>query len=395
MQVLADVAKILFLGKRCILKCLLQLRHLFEHTDTHYLLNKLYIDDYCVWIQGVSDESLKAVAKEFNEAKSAIETNRQPVTIERQSTRQSHDKTAPSQRFALPPAPVDAACDSSSRISISDQPQGKLLGDEISGFVEKTGNSEGIESGNVEVGNGDEELELGKKGIGSGEGDLGAGKKEGEADVEEGKDRKIEERKKEPIYNLHGQASTVDAEVRQVSAEDLLEKSALLEPSQLQLPSTAVSPPSSSSVSDSLPTATSEKTVSVPVAAAQAQAQAPVATVQEPVATVAPAVASSARRRTQDSSLLGLERCDPLNPAPRDGDTLLSIIASGGPSVATVARSPPTGKASLGLNIDLLDEWVSQLGDSDNWEELPEVRKYTVNKSNILFLLKSYAPGRV
>lgn len=86
-KVLADVAKLLFLGKRAILKCLLRIRAVFEHTDTHYLLNKLYVDDYCIWIQqqqqhhqddalqhGLhTDYSLYEFAKEYNSAKSAIE----------------------------------------------------------------------------------------------------------------------------------------------------------------------------------------------------------------------------------------------------------------------------------------------------------------------------------
>lgn len=74
-RVLADVAKILFLGKRCLLKCFLRLHHLFEHTDQHYILNKLYISDYCVWLQRVDDQTLEKLAKEFNEAKRNFEAS--------------------------------------------------------------------------------------------------------------------------------------------------------------------------------------------------------------------------------------------------------------------------------------------------------------------------------
>jgi protein SHQ1 len=49
-KVLSDVVRVLHLGKRTILKCVLTLRSLFEHTDTHYLLNTIFIDDFCVWI---------------------------------------------------------------------------------------------------------------------------------------------------------------------------------------------------------------------------------------------------------------------------------------------------------------------------------------------------------
>jgi protein SHQ1 len=74
-RVLADVAKILFLGKRCLLKCFLRLYHLFEHTEQYYILNKLYISDYCVWLQRVDEHSLESFAKEFNEAKRSFEAS--------------------------------------------------------------------------------------------------------------------------------------------------------------------------------------------------------------------------------------------------------------------------------------------------------------------------------
>jgi len=72
-KVLADVAKVLFLGKRCILKCLLQARAIFEHTDSHYMLNKLFLDDYCIYIQSVDASSIDSLAREYNTAKSNIE----------------------------------------------------------------------------------------------------------------------------------------------------------------------------------------------------------------------------------------------------------------------------------------------------------------------------------
>lgn len=74
-KVLADVAKILFLGRRCLLKCFLQLHFIFEHTEQFYILNKLYITDYCVWIQTtMSDEELLRIATLFNNAKRDLES---------------------------------------------------------------------------------------------------------------------------------------------------------------------------------------------------------------------------------------------------------------------------------------------------------------------------------
>ncbi|KAG5513336.1 hypothetical protein PMAC_001399 [Pneumocystis sp. 'macacae'] len=49
-----DVYYSLRLGKRWILKKFLKIRKLFEQGDTYYLYNKLFLDDYSVWIQTAS-----------------------------------------------------------------------------------------------------------------------------------------------------------------------------------------------------------------------------------------------------------------------------------------------------------------------------------------------------
>ena len=72
-KILVDVARVLFLGKHCILKCLLGLRTVMEHTDTHYMLNKVVIDDYCIWLQTVDFTVLAALASEFNTEKTRFE----------------------------------------------------------------------------------------------------------------------------------------------------------------------------------------------------------------------------------------------------------------------------------------------------------------------------------
>lgn len=73
-KVLTDVCKVLLLGRRCVLKCLLQIKAVFENTDTHYMLNKLFIDDYCVWIQQLNEASLQTFAKEYNNMKNEMES---------------------------------------------------------------------------------------------------------------------------------------------------------------------------------------------------------------------------------------------------------------------------------------------------------------------------------
>ena len=48
-----DVATILKKGRRCVLRCLLRVLMIFRDADSApcYLLNDLYIKDYCIWIQ--------------------------------------------------------------------------------------------------------------------------------------------------------------------------------------------------------------------------------------------------------------------------------------------------------------------------------------------------------
>lgn len=42
---------IVFLGRRQLLKCLLEIHSLCREEDPWFLLNELYLTDYCVWIQ--------------------------------------------------------------------------------------------------------------------------------------------------------------------------------------------------------------------------------------------------------------------------------------------------------------------------------------------------------
>jgi len=69
-----DVAEILSLGTKYTLKSMLKVRSHFESCDAapYYLLNRLYIDDYCTWLQKinhVSDGDLKDLAGRVRECK--------------------------------------------------------------------------------------------------------------------------------------------------------------------------------------------------------------------------------------------------------------------------------------------------------------------------------------
>ncbi|XP_069329916.1 protein SHQ1 homolog [Eulemur rufifrons] len=67
MKAYKDTIKILQLGKSAILKCLLDIHKIFQENDPAYILNDLYISDYCVWIQKTKSKKLAALAEALKE----------------------------------------------------------------------------------------------------------------------------------------------------------------------------------------------------------------------------------------------------------------------------------------------------------------------------------------
>jgi protein SHQ1 len=65
-KVVQDVVVLLKLGKRAILKALIQIKTLFSVHDYMYLMDRIYITDYCVWIQSASDKQFKSLASELH-----------------------------------------------------------------------------------------------------------------------------------------------------------------------------------------------------------------------------------------------------------------------------------------------------------------------------------------
>lgn len=65
--VFEDTANILKLGRRKILKCLLKIYKMFNNSEPRYLLNELYIIDYCIWIQKISEKKIKTLLELYNE----------------------------------------------------------------------------------------------------------------------------------------------------------------------------------------------------------------------------------------------------------------------------------------------------------------------------------------
>ncbi|XP_015226435.1 PREDICTED: protein SHQ1 homolog isoform X2 [Cyprinodon variegatus] len=59
---ICDTVKILQTGKACVLKCLLDIHKMFRENDPAYILNDLYISDYCIWIQRVKSKKVMEMA---------------------------------------------------------------------------------------------------------------------------------------------------------------------------------------------------------------------------------------------------------------------------------------------------------------------------------------------
>uniref|UniRef100_A0A8C2G7V6 Protein SHQ1 homolog n=1 Tax=Cyprinus carpio TaxID=7962 RepID=A0A8C2G7V6_CYPCA len=64
-----DVACIFQSGKACVLKCLLAIHKIFRENDPAYILNDLYITDYCIWIQRVKSKHVLELAESLHNAK--------------------------------------------------------------------------------------------------------------------------------------------------------------------------------------------------------------------------------------------------------------------------------------------------------------------------------------
>ncbi|KTG06485.1 hypothetical protein cypCar_00003652, partial [Cyprinus carpio] len=56
-------------GKACVLKCLLAIHKIFRENDPAYILNDLYITDYCIWIQRVKSKHVLVLAESLHNAK--------------------------------------------------------------------------------------------------------------------------------------------------------------------------------------------------------------------------------------------------------------------------------------------------------------------------------------
>ncbi|NWS69011.1 SHQ1 protein, partial [Crotophaga sulcirostris] len=63
LRAFSDTVMILQLGKAAVLKCLLDIHKIFMENDPAYILNDLFITDYCIWIQKTKSKKLAALSE--------------------------------------------------------------------------------------------------------------------------------------------------------------------------------------------------------------------------------------------------------------------------------------------------------------------------------------------
>ena len=66
-----------FKGKSCLLKCLLSVRSLLNSSEPYYILNNLYVTDYCGWIQSTSHNSITSLSAELEKVRERKERVRE------------------------------------------------------------------------------------------------------------------------------------------------------------------------------------------------------------------------------------------------------------------------------------------------------------------------------
>ncbi|XP_066283636.1 protein SHQ1 homolog isoform X2 [Branchiostoma lanceolatum] len=67
MAVLQDTRDIITAGRRHVVRCLLQIHRLLSADENKYILNDLYITDYCVWVQTAGDKVFSSMAQALTE----------------------------------------------------------------------------------------------------------------------------------------------------------------------------------------------------------------------------------------------------------------------------------------------------------------------------------------
>lgn len=72
-KVIQDVVEIFKAGRKCILKVLIDIRRILNSgCDARYILNDLYITDYCVWIQNVKESTISKLTESLIHATTQV-----------------------------------------------------------------------------------------------------------------------------------------------------------------------------------------------------------------------------------------------------------------------------------------------------------------------------------
>ncbi|KAJ6590877.1 SHQ1-domain-containing protein [Mycena sp. CBHHK59/15] len=62
-----DVAELFLLGKRTIVRCLLETKFVLEHHEVYYVYSKIWLEDFCVWVQAhANDDVLRELGTALN-----------------------------------------------------------------------------------------------------------------------------------------------------------------------------------------------------------------------------------------------------------------------------------------------------------------------------------------
>ncbi|XP_004738424.1 protein SHQ1 homolog isoform X2 [Mustela putorius furo] len=142
MKAYRDTIMILQLGKSAVLKCLLDVHKIFQENDPAYILNDLYISDYCVWIQKAKSKKLAALAEALKEESltkaqlgldlEELEAAALLVQEEETALKAAHSMSRQQTPSSNPEASDSEESDSttSSETEGSDSEQGELTGSE-------------------------------------------------------------------------------------------------------------------------------------------------------------------------------------------------------------------------------------------------------------------------
>ncbi|KAJ3562171.1 hypothetical protein NP233_g9743 [Leucocoprinus birnbaumii] len=65
-----DVSQILLQGKRSVIRCLLEIKHILDHHEVYYIYSKVWVDDFCSWTQAsASDGKLNQLGEVLEKIK--------------------------------------------------------------------------------------------------------------------------------------------------------------------------------------------------------------------------------------------------------------------------------------------------------------------------------------